>query len=603
MNEFPQNKPGEKQNWVRELLWFSLLLTLLAYLPLSNNQFVDWDDSNYIQFNPHIRQLNLASVRWLFTNFYGGYWIPLTWASLSVDYCVGRLEPWIYHLNNLLLHLLNTAIVFLLSLKLLDIAGKKMGKIGQPAWALPAAFGTALLFGLHPIHVESVAWAAERKDLLCGLFFLLSLWAYLAFTAQSSRVKYLTCLGLFSLALLSKPMAISLPFVFVLLDYWPLGRFPPKPSKTWLEKVPFFILAISSSVVAVLSQTQAGAAWGLNASPLSFRLINACHSLLFYLAKMAFPVKLTAFYPILLENTFSPEYLGSLLGVVIISMICFRYREKRPYLAATWLYYLITLVPVLGLFQVGNQAAADRFTYLPSLGPFLLVAGALSTFYSKRRFMVVTLGIIWTGLLGVGTFQQVSVWKDSIALWENVLRFYPRNNLIVHNNLGRAYEQAGRYDQALAKYEDAKANGVSFFYSHWGKARILADKNLLGDSIREYQAALAENPNFPPLHSGLGLVYGRKGLRKEALVEAQEAIRIDPHFGEAYNDLGKVYRDQGQLKEALAAFQKAQSLDPDNPIYMRNLMTSYQKAGRYKETLVLYKQLSAHPRSLLTMSF
>lgn len=585
---------------VRIYLWSSLLLTLLAYLPVMNNGFVNWDDPVYIEHNLHIRRLDPASISWMFSNFYAGYWMPLTWLSLSLDFFIGRLEPWVYHLHNLVLHLLNTAVVFLFSFKLLTLVRGPRPK----TWTPLAAFGTALLFGLHPLHVESVAWAAERKDLLCGLFSLLSLLAYLSHAVQPRLSwKYAACLGAFLLALLSKPMAVSFPLVFLLLDQWPLERLRPNPAKVLIEKVPFLIAALAAGVIAVMSQSQAGAAWDLGSSPFPFRFTNACHSIFFYLVKMLLPVKLTAFYPILMENTFSPSYLLSVLGALSISLLCFIQRDERPYLAAAWVYYLLTLAPVLGLFQVGNQAAADRFTYLPSLGPFLLAASLLTAFFSKKRWFLL---ILFTGVaaaFGTMTFRQVTLWRDSTSLWESTLRVHPKNNLVVHNNLAWAYEQEGRYSEALAKYEGTNAMGAPFLFSHWGRARMLAQKGRSDESVQEFKTAMGLNQNFPPLHLGLGRVYIQKKMEAEGLAEIRKAVEMDPHYGEAYNDLGLILRERSRPREAIEAFRKARTLDPDDPAYLRNLIKALEKMGKHQEAMALHRMLSEHPRSLLTMSY
>ncbi len=595
------SSPPKKKHWSRALPWLSVLLTLLAYLPVVNNQFVNWDDPNYIQFNPVIRSLAPQNLWSMVSNFHSGYWIPLTWLSYALDFQLGLLEPWIYHLDNLILHGLNTLFVFFLSLKLFTFVREKDSKL--PAdWPVFSAFGGSLLFGLHPLHVESIAWAAERKDLLCGLFFLSSLLVYMELAARPTRKKYSLCLGLFFLALISKPMAVSLPLVFILLDYWPFRR-SNKFSSVFLEKTPFFLTALLAGWVAFLSQTQVGASWGLNQSPLSFRIMNACHSLIFYLFKLLVPVKLAAFYPILLEKTFSPDYFFSLLGVLLITFGCFIYRKKKPFLLTAWLFYVITLGPVLGLVQVGNQAAGDRFTYIPSLAPILLASGVFFQLLSQRRLILGLLGILGAGFLGYGTFQQSSVWKDSITLWENTLRVCPLNNLIVHQNLGKAYEDAGRHDEALSKYRDAQNPDHNFLQPLWGEGRVLSAMGRLDFSIKKFREALALNPHFPPLHSDLGMVYQKKGLEKEAMGEIQEAIRLDTNYAEAYNHLGIIYRSQGQEKESLEAFQKALFLDPDNPVYLRECLKTCQATGNFKEALNLYKALSSHSRPLLASAF
>jgi len=578
-------------------LWLLVLATLLAYLPLFNNQLVGWDDASYIQFNPPIRGLGLTNLKWMFTNFHAGYWIPLTWFSLALDFSIARLEPWIYHLDNLLLHCANTALVFIIGFKFLNVGPNKDQR------AVPIAFGAALLFGLHPLHVESVAWAAERKDLLCGLFFLASLSVYLDYAARPSLKKYIACLGCMVLALLAKPMAVSLPVIFLLLDSWPLGRLKADPKKILLEKVPFILAVAATSGIAVLTQFGSGAGWSISVFPFSSRLMNAAHSLVFYLAKMLCPLHLTAFYPLFPEDLHSPQFFLSVLGVLALSGVLFIYRQKVPYLLTAWLFYVITLLPALGLVQVGNQAAADRFTYLPSLAPFLLFSAVMVSLLSARRRLLIALSVLLASALGWATFNQVSTWKDTITLWENVLRYYPHNNLIVYQNLGRAYEDAGRLEEALAQYNSAIVPSYDFPLAHWGKARIFSAQGRLEDSIQEFKTALAMNPSFPPLHSDLGMDYEKKGSRKEALAEVQEAIRLDANYPEAYKNLGLIYKGRGNWKKAQDAFQKAHDLDPDDVPYLRALLEAYQKNGRPEKALALYRDISDHPRSFLTLNF
>ena len=589
--------PGRTPLNAPTYLWLCVLATLLAYLPVFNNQLVGWDDASYIQFDPPIRGLGWLNLKWMFTNFHAGYWIPLTWFSLALDFSIARLEPWIYHLDNLLLHCANTALVF--------VVGSKFFRSipGTAPKAVPAAFGTALLFGLHPLHVESVAWAAERKDLLCGLFFLVSLSVYLDYARQPSLKKYIACLGSLVLALLAKPMAVSLPVIFLLLDGWPLGRLKADPKKILLEKVPFILTVAVTSGIAVLTQFQSGAGWSTSVFPLSYRLMNAAHSLVFYLVKMALPFHLTAFYPLFPEDLHSSETFLFILVVLILSTVFYRNRKKAPYLLVAWLFYVITLLPALGLVQVGNQAAADRFTYLPSLAPFLLFSAIAVHFLSGPRQLLAALTVLLGLSLGWATFNQVSTWKDTITLWENVLRYYPRNNLIVYQNLGRAYEDAGRLEEALSQYNSAIVPGYDFPLAHWGKARIFSAQGRLGDSIQEFKIALAMNPQFPPLHSDLGMVYEKKGMRKEALAEVQEAIRLDANYPEAYKNLGLIYKGRGDWKKALEAFQKAHELDPDDISYLKDLLEAYRKTGQFDKALAFYRDLSDHPRSFVTLNF
>ena len=267
----------------------------------------------------------------------------------------------------------------------------------------------------------------------------------------------------------------------------------------------------------------------------------------------------------------------------------------------SWAFYLISLIPALGLVQVGNQAAADRFTYLPSIGPFLLFSFWSAGHLPGRKFWVATATAAL--LLGSATFQRVHVWKDTVTLWEDVLKVRPRNNLIVYQNLGRAYEDAGRWEEALAQYNNAIVPDYPFPLAHWGKARVYLAQGRLDQAVEEYMTALTMDLSFPPLHSGLGMVYEKKGMRKEALKEIEEALKMDPNYPEAYNDLGLLYKGRGQWKEAAQAFQRAHALNPDEPSYLRELLGTYRALGQFHQALALYRGLSDHPRSLLTSNF
>jgi tetratricopeptide (TPR) repeat protein len=583
-------------------MWLAVLATLLAYLPVAGNQFVEWDDSNHIFGNPHIRSLDLASIKWMFTHFYVGNWIPLTWLSLALDFRVGRLEPWVYHLDNLVLHLLNTALVFGIGRRLMQSilkSGKGEGEQGP----ILVAFGTALFFGLHPLHVESVAWAAERKDVLCGLFYLASLRVYLEHALKPRPWKIGLCLGLFLVALMSKPMAISLPFVFLLLDYWPLGRLSKWPKRTLLEKIPFLMVVLGQAWITVTSQFEFKAEVSLKDYPLLPRLMNAAHSAVFYLYHLVFPEGLAAYYPIRLQEVYSLPYILSVVLVLGLSTLCYLYRKKIPYLAVTWFFYLVTLAPVMGILQVGHQGAADRFAYLPSLGPLLLAAALLVRLFSGKRKVLIGLALGGTVLLGGLTWRQVSFWKDTAALWKHVLLCYPNNNYVANHNLGEVFEKEGRLDDALAQYSIVIALDPYIVNAYYGKARIYATQGFLDDSIAEYKVALQVNPKHPPLYSALALVYQKKGMEKEAIEEAQEALRVDPNYAESYANLGRIYREQGKNLDSLGAYQEAWDLEPENADYFRGLLAACQRAGRPEEALKLYRMLSANPRSVLAMAF
>ncbi len=559
-----------------------VLLTFLVYFPSLANQFVNWDDLEAITRNSHLRVLNSHNFHWMFTTFHLGNWIPLTWMTLALDYQLGKLDTRIYHLDNLVLHCLNTGAVFFLSVRLLVPAGKNGSPEAQgqkSLWVVAAAFITALLFGLHPLHVESVAWATERKDLLYGFFYLLGLTLYLdyASTPVLKSWKLHACLGLFLLALLSKPMAVTLPLVLILLDLWPLGRFRAQGVGIFREKIPLFALAVLSGVLASLAQGSVESFSNLNQIPLVYRVMNAFHSLVFYLEKMVFPAGLAALYPIDLRKTFSPAYVYALMGAVLITFICIVYRKKRPYLGAAWLYYGITLAPVLGIIQVGSQAAADRYSYLPSLAPFLLFGAAAANFFSRRRFTLILLTAFLAAALGYGTYQQTKTWKDSPTLWENVLRVNPRNSQIAHANLADGYLTTGRFDEALREFDRGIAIGPPSSFSHDGKGRVLLELGRPEEALQEFKAGINLEPKNAQFHCHLGMAYGRMGKTREALSEVQEGVRLDPDYSEGYYDLGVLYMNQGQYGKSVEAFQADLALDPDNPAVRAGLADALAK--------------------------
>jgi len=459
--------------------------------------------------------------------------------------------------------------------------------------SVPAGLLTALLFGVHPIHVESVAWATERKDLLCGAFFLLSLIFYLRnFGAGSTKSgTWNWSLLFFLLAMMSKPMAVTLPLVLVLLDFWPLGRLRNGPTRTLTEKIPFFVISIGVGLLTMAAQSNAGAFHPMAAMPLDFKVMNAFHSLAFYAWKMLLPVDLVTLYPIVPgKSPFSLEYLAALVGVGSISLFCFSQRKKRPYLAAGWTYYALTLIPVLGILQVGNQAAADRYTYLPGISLFLLFSvGATWLLFHQRALLMLTGGTL-VAVLGFMTMTQLGSWKDSVTLWEKVVKVYPDSSQVAHGNLANAYKAAGRPDDALKEYDKAIAIPPPHAFPHDGKGTLLFDKGQTDEAIREFKAAIALDPTYPMAHRNLWFAYEAKGMHAEALAEIQEAVKLDPDFAAAYNNLAISYGTQGDYEKSAEAFRKALSLDPTNPEYLVNLATTYQRANKYDEAIALYQK-------------
>jgi len=557
------------------------LIVLGVYLPSLHHLFVNWDDPKTVLDNPHIRSLGFSSVKWMFTNFYAGFWTPLTMLSLAWDYSWGGLNPAVYHRTNLLLHMANTVLVFFLSRRLLVLAGASaLRGVGRFSGPLIASFLAAILFGLHPIHVEPVAWVTGRKDLLCAFFYLLSLLVYLGYVSATGKKtwKYGASLFLFTCALLSKPMAVSLPLVLLILDAWPLGRFSAQGARVLKEKIPFFLLAAAAGAVTLLSEARLGAMPGLEHFPLDLRVMNAFHSVVFYLEKTFWPSGLSALYPIVGIRAFSVSNALSLVGVVLVSLVFFRMRKERPALITAWVYYLVTLLPVLGLVQVGGHAAADRYAYLPLLGPFLLVSYSAVVCLGRWGNKAGVVILLLLSAMAVGATAQIGLWRDPVRLWENVVKDCSDVSAIADSNLGDAYREAGRWNEAIRAYERSIVLDPARVNPYNGKASAYFSMGRWDEAEKGFRAAIAVDPKNALAHYNLGFVYAQKGEKDLALLETQEATRLDPQFAQAYNNLGIFLGEKGRIAEALTAFQKAVSLDPSQPTYRRNLDSAFRQS-------------------------
>jgi protein O-mannosyl-transferase len=518
------------------------LVTFLVYLPTLRNAFLNWDDDEYIYRNPFIRSFDFRLLKSAFGGFHSSNWHPLTWLSHAVDYALWGLNPLGHHLTNNIIHALNAGIVVALVMTLMSSVRKLSGKKKPPRpffddrTTLITGVATGVVFGLHPLHVESVAWASERKDLFCAFFFLLSLIVYAGYATEAAdgvsrpgarflNRKYLSALGLFSLSLLSKPMAVSLPVVLLLFDWYPFKRVRSLKSfgAACVEKIPFFALALLSSVVTVFAQKTGGALKSVTKIPLSARAIVAAKSLVAYLIKMAAPVNLVPFYPYPKSSALlhSPGYILSIVIVLAITAGCLAIARRRQLWPAIWGYYVITLLPVLGLVQVGAQAMADRYTYLPSLGPFFLFGLAAARVYEKavalkRRKAVAAAGLVLiaatiTASLAFATIRQIGVWKNSIVFWNYVIGKDPEI-AFAHYNLGFAYAENGRLDMA----------------------------------VQEYRSALRLQPDYAKAHFNLGLIYLRQGDRGRARTEFAAGLKTKPNDVRARRILESL--DQNQAR-------------------------------------------------------
>jgi protein O-mannosyl-transferase len=574
-----------------------LLLTTAAYWPILTHDFVNCDDPTYVTENVRVQGgLTWQGVVWAFTTTEAEFWHPLTWLSHMLDTQCFGLRAWGHHLTNLLLHLANTLLVFFCFERLSGARGR--------------SFVMAALFGLHPLHVESVAWVAERKDLLSGLFFLLALWAYGRYTksrwqmadgkwAKPGSIGHLPSSGfyffallLFALGLMSKPMVVTLPFVLLLLDYWPLRRLELSPHASrrsslgplLLEKIPFFALAVGGSVLAWWIQHSRQNLGRLDEFPLSLRVSNALVAYCRYLGKTLWPMDLAVFYPYPRGWPLT-SVLASAALLAAIAFAALWLVRRRPYLAVGWFWFIGMLVPVIGLVQVGRHALADRYTYLPLIGLFLILVWLVADLLPRGRYRLALLGVVSGLTLGaclVVTHRQLRHWHNSETLARHALRV-TQGNYLAAINLGAALHDAGKVDEALAQYRMALEMAPNYAPAHNNLAVALAGKGLRERAMAELREALRLEPRYASTHYLLATWLEQQGQASEALEHYQEALRLQPDFPEAANDLGGLLAGQGQWQEATECFARAIRFRPRYAEAHNNLGTAYLAVGKLGE--------------------
>ncbi len=564
------------------------VITFIVYLSCLRNDFINWDDDVYVLDNVHIRSLDPAFFKWIFFHFYAAYWAPLTWVSHAVDYAFWGLNPWGHHLTNNILHAANSFFVVLLVAKLIEGWKRTESKKGPTDFfsdrmILVASGGAGLLFGLHPLHVESAAWVAERKDLLCALFFLISIMTYTAYVDRAtdaadedrsfSRFRdkyYLLTAGSFILALFSKPMAVSLPLVLLILDWYPFNRIRSRRTllSALYEKLPLVALSLASSTVIFLAHRAQAAMATVDEIPPSTRLIVAANSLITYLGKMIWPAGLIPYYPYPADvSLLSPKYLSATALVIGITIICFFLAKKRRLWLAAWGYYVVTLIPVLGIVQVGPQSMADRFTYLPSLGPFLIVGTTAASILKKaneagrRRPIIKALCILSALLvclaLSALTYRQIGIWKNGITLWSAVIEKEPVRAYVAYNNRGVCYEKAGRFDKAIEDYNRTIALHPSDDQAYFNLGVLYYKAGEVDAAIAYYGRSLAINPQRAEAYHNRGVAYSNSGFLDKALEDFNQAIALNPDLDIAYLNRGGLYQRTGKKELALKDFQRA----------------------------------------------
>jgi tetratricopeptide (TPR) repeat protein len=563
--------------------------------------FTNFDDDIYVTENPHVQGgLSRQSVVWAFRTPYASFWHPLTMLSHMLDCELFGLNPHGHHLTNVLLHIANTLLLFIV------LKEMTVGSTRSPQAAIWKSAFVAAAFALHPLHVESVAWVAERKDVLSTLFWMLTMLAYLRYAGHPSAGRYLLTLGLFALGLMAKPMLVTLPFVLLLLDYWPLGRLQfnrlareqeknsadigHKWSRLILEKVPFFVLSAVFSVITIFTQKPKQAV--VSAWPAGIRVGNAMVSYLVYIRKTIWPSGLAAFYPYPGDKLSLWEAVVAIAVLLGISVFVIRLIPRYKYLLVGWLLFVGTLVPVIGLVRVGSFAMADRFTYIPLTGLFIIIAWGSDELLASRRRGKIALGISATAVLSallICTSFQVRYWRNNTTLFEHAIKV-TTNNFLAYNNLGVAYGELGRYAEETEAYKQAVKIKPDYADAHYNLAVVYGTLGRYTEAIEAYKQTIKIKPDYADAYYNLGNAYRELGLRTEAIEAFQQAIRTKPDYAEAQNNLGNAYYSLGRWQEAVEAYRQTIALKPDYAEAHYNLGVAYGKLGRWTEAIETYKQ-------------
>ena len=573
-------------------VWISLGLiaaVLFVYAQVHQFGFVNWDDPPYVTENPHVLGgLSWQSTRWAFTSTHtGGLWLPLTWLSLMLDVNMWGPAAGGLHVTNVVLHAANAVLLF-------GLLYRMSGARGRSAFV-------AALFAVHPLQVESVAWVTERKDVLSTFFLLLTLWAYVAYVSRPTVVRYLGTVVVFALGLMAKPMLVTLPFLLLLLDIWPLERLPltgparsrsarpgggghgPVLMRLLLEKVPLLVMAILTSVATFVAQRSAGAISTIGALPLEYRVQIALRSYIAYIAKLLWPSKLAALYPF---HAPSPSVIaGCAVILIAITAIAVLAARRYPYVPVGWFWYLGSLVPVIGLIQVGSQTQADRFTYVPAIGLFIVVAwGAydLATRWPRGRVALAGAASITLAACSITARVQTGYWRDSLTLWQHTLDV-TSENAGGHAYLGLALANLGKTDEAISHYTEAIRIEPKLPDVHVNLANALASQGKTDDAIAHYHDELRMRPNTINAHNGLGSALDDQGKYAEAIVHYRDALRIDPGSAPVLNNLGIALVNQGNLDEAASYLVEAARLAPDDAETHYNAAAVLEKLGRFRE--------------------
>ena len=619
------------------ILLFLTAATLLAFWRVNHCEFINFDDHEYVTENGSIQNgITIEGIRWAFTTYHASNWHPLTWISHMLDVQLFGLNPRWHHLTNLLFHIANTLLLFFV-----------FHRMTKAPWQSACV---AALFALHPLHVESVAWVAERKDVLSTFFWMLTLGAYLYYVERPGLWRYVVVIVFFALGLMAKPMLVTLPFVLLLLDLWPLMRFERKritpkirvetgkpasaekrirkPGRkqvqkdavstgnnavkaeqpaagkvpwAWIrlllwEKIPLFALTALSCIVTYLAQEKAVIA--IEALPLSDRISNAFLSYILYIVKMIWPSDLAILYPH--PGSWPPwQVLGAVILLVALTFMALLKARRVPYLAVGWLWYVGTLVPVIGLVQVGGHAMADRYTYIPLIGLFILIAWGIPELLKEWRWrkeaLVVASAVILLGLFAA-TWTQVGYWQNSMTLFDHALGVTQRNS-VIHNNRGQAYASLGNYTRAIEDFNQAIEIDPKYPMAYYNRGTMYISLGNHTQAIMDFDRAIMMNPTYAEAYCNRGKAYNSLGNPTRAIQDYDQAIKINPKYAEAYYNRGTLYSILGNYTRAIQDYDRAIEIMPKYAEAYNNRGNVYDILRDYTRAIQDYdRAIEINPR-------
>jgi tetratricopeptide (TPR) repeat protein len=572
---------GKQRAYFRKPLVCVLLIacTVVVYAPTLQHGFINYDDDLYLTDNPRVAGgLSPDHIGWAFTTTHAYNWHPLTWISHQIDASLFGLHPAGHHASNVALHALNSVLLFLLLNAL----------TGAPLKSVVVA----ALFALHPLNVQSVAWLAERKNVLSTLFWLSSLWAYAHYALKRSSSGYMLSLLFFLFGLLAKPMLVTLPFTLLLFDYWPLRRWRSAPAAVndtavslpglLTEKIPFFLLSAGSCIVTFFVQSSTGAVRSLETLPIASRLWNAAVAYVAYLLKMLWPVRFSVFYPYQETSYFQ----GSLavFALTLITVLVVRYARRLPYLPTGWFWYLGTLVPVIGIVQVGSQRMADRYAYIPLIGIFILVAWGAGELMKKAKWLKpvgVASAIAAVGLLMVISRHEVSHWRDSVTLFSRALEVDPDNQTAFYQ-LAKAHEALEDTPRAMGYYDRLLALNPEHLNGLTAKGALCAAQGDDATARSLFERAIAADDEYAPGHNNFGVMLLRKGDTDGAMRHFRKAIASNPDYANPHVNIADVLSQKGEAARAALHYREAVRIEPDNPVFHYKLGRLLGKTGDTK---------------------